>query len=192
MTSAVSNALPRLHRHALWTQIASLLVMIMGAALLAAYVDATLIGLAPEKADPYQRHPVLLGAGLLFVAFGAWGALRTGRHVQRLLCMVEQGHPQPMRVRLRTEKGRDSDEDSSTAHYALLLAPDTATPVRKVRLWFGPTKALTDRLNQTALPCTVYVDPATENTCVIEVEGEVLWPLQSSARRLTAHAAPRA
>ncbi|MGI9174249.1 MAG: hypothetical protein ACR2GR_02865 [Rhodothermales bacterium] len=176
MTSAVSDALPRLHRYAFWTQIAGLLVMIMGAALLATYVDATLVGLAPEKAGTYQGHPVPLLSGLLFVAFGAWGALRTGRHVQRLLRIVKRGHLQPMRVRLRTEK-----KDDSTTHYALLLAPEAATPLRKIRLWFGPTKALTERLNKTALPCTVYIDPATENTCVIEVEGEVLWPLQSSA-----------
>ena len=161
--------------------------MLMGTALLAACVDATLIGLAPEKVGTYQGHPVPLVAGLFFVAFGAWSALRTGRHVQRLLQIVEQGHSRPMRVRLRTEK----DEDSTT-HYALLLASEAATPVWKIRLWFGPTKTLADRLNKTDVPCTVYVDPATENTCVIEVEGEVLWPLRSSARRLTAYAAPRA
>ena len=186
MTSAVSNAVPRLHRRVLWTQLACLLVMLMGAALLAAYVDATLVGIAPEVATTY-RHPVLFGAGILFVVFGAWGALRTGRHAQHLLLLVSQEQPQPMYVRLRVEEG-----DDSTTYYALLSISEAAAPVWKVQLWFSPSKALADRLGETALLCAVYVCSGTEHACVVEVEGEVLWPFSGGTRPLMAHAAPRA
>ncbi|MGG6294573.1 hypothetical protein ACQ4M4_09120 [Leptolyngbya sp. AN02str] len=172
------RALKRYHQLA---QLVSLMIALAGLLAIAIFLAPNRVGMATHVPGTYQERLPWLLIGFGFCAFGAGCGYGLNRWQQRLLWIVEQITPSPMRLRL--EVVSDSD---GTSYYALLRYPHEAACTWKVSLYPPSWHVKGLALQMTELTAQVYFDPANQTPVAIQTQEGMLWRFGSrlSAQRI--------
>jgi hypothetical protein len=168
--------LARLNRHALFSKLASLGVLLFGLIGFILYFRPSLVGVASGSLGDYQKQTVWLLTGMIFTLLGFALLFISTRWPRQLKNTMAHTLPTSMTVKLEVEE--DSD---STTYYAVLSerADEAArTPAWRARIWVHPPKVEEDIGQQ--FEGSVFFHPETGRPVAIEYSRGVLWVMAGS------------
>lgn len=169
----------KLRYYSLLSQLASLLVIIVGSISVILFILPTLVGVELESVNAYQGRVIWLIFGLVFISIGIFFNLVAFRWPRVLLGILRSQPSSPMRFQLKIKEGKDSSQ-----YYAYLTESSSA---RDASTWCIGLWAVSQEIEgwlDRVCSAKVYRDPKTGNPAVIELEDMYLWAMRGDVKRI--------
>ncbi len=172
------RSIQKLRSYSLLSQMASLLVMIVGAISIVLFISPTLVGVKPESINAYEGRVIWLIFGLVFISIGIFFNLVAFRWPRVLLGILRSQPSSPMRFQLKIKEGKDS-----TQYYAYLTESSFAKDGSTWCIGLWAVSQEIDRWLDRVCSAKVYRDPKTGDPAVIELEDMYLWAMKGDVQR---------